>query len=303
MAGGQDRGAPGWGNPEQLQPGLVRIIAPNPSAMTHWGTNTYVLGNTSLCIIDPGPAIPAHLAALLACVGHRRVSHIVVTHSHLDHSDLSADLSARTGAPVLAYGPSTAGRSAIMTSLLPAFSGLGGEGVDQGFAPDQTLADGAFIDGPDWRLRVIHTPGHMGNHICLRWGDSIFSGDQVMGWASSMLSPPDGDLTDFIRSCQRLRRLNARILYPGHGAAVTDPNARIDWLLGHRAQREAQILASLAQKPQTLTSLTAAVYTDTPANLHPAAARSVFAHLIDLYCRNLVKAAPNLDADAIFHHA
>ena len=288
---------PVYGQPVQMQPGLVRIVAPNPSAMTHWGTNTYVLGTHDLCIMDPGPDDPVHLAALLAHIDGRRVSHIVVTHSHLDHSGLSVALSRATGARVLAFGHSSAGRSAVMSAFDHA---TGGEGVDHAFAPDRTLPDGAVLAGPDWQLSVLHTPGHMGNHICLQCDNVIFSGDLVMGWASSMVSPPDGDLTDFRASCRRLAAVGAARLYPGHGAPVLQPAARIGWLLNHRMAREAQILAALAQGPQTVAALTATVYTDTPPALHPAVARNVLAHLVDLVGRNLVTATPALRADAVF---
>ena len=291
---------PGNGEPVLMEPGLVRVIAPNPSPMTHWGTNTYVLGSQTLCIIDPGPDDPGHLAALLAHIGDRQVSHIVVTHSHLDHSGLSGRLSRATLAPVLGFGDSQAGRSAAMAALAQTNSSSGGEGVDQNFVPDQALPDGAMIHGPDWRLHVIHTPGHMGNHICLRWGDTVFSGDHVMGWASSMVSPPDGDLTDFLASCRRLAAVGAARFYPGHGAPVPDATARINWLLDHRAAREAQILAALTAGPLTIAALTTAIYADIPIGLHPAAARNLFAHLIDLAGRNLVKAAPAQHPDALF---
>ena len=291
--------APARGQPVSLAPGLTRIVAPNPSAMTHWGTNTYILGDRTLCIIDPGPDHPDHLAALLALIGGRPVSHILVTHSHLDHSALSRPLAQATGAPVLAFGDSLAGRSVVMTGLAGVLTG-GGEGLDLGFRPDQTLPDGAWITGPDWQLTAVHTPGHLGNHVCLRWGDALFSGDQVMGWASSLVSPPDGDLTDFMRSCHRLRAIGPAVLYPGHGDPVFDAVARIDWLLAHRTAREAQIRAQLATGPATIRDLTDTIYAETALALHPAAARNVFAHLIDLASRNLVQASPTLAFDAVF---
>lgn len=295
---GQDAGRPPYGQAILMEPGLTRIVAPNPSPMTHWGTNTYILGTQTLCIIDPGPDHPAHLAALVGHIGERQVSHIVVTHSHLDHSGLSLTLSRVTGAPVFAFGDSLAGRSARMATL--GKHTAGGEGVDLAFRPGQTLPDSAVIHGADWRLAVIHTPGHMGNHICLHWGDAVFSGDHVMGWASSMVSPPDGDLTDFMASCRRLATVKAARFYPGHGDPVPDPAARINWLLSHRAAREAQILAVLYAGPQTIPALTALVYADTPVQLHPAAARNIFAHLVDLAGRNMIMATPGLRFDAIF---
>ncbi len=290
------------GLPETLAPGLRRILAPNPSPMTFRGTNTYLLGDTTLCVIDPGPDSPAHLKALLSAIGRARVSHIVVTHSHLDHSPLAGPLGRATGAPVLAFGDSRAGRSAIMRRLAAAGSGAGGEGVDVTFQPDWIVTDGARIQGDDWHLDVLHTPGHFGNHICLRWNAAIFSGDHVMGWSSSLVSPPDGDLGDYMRSCQRLKAQGARIFYPAHGAPVSDPTARLDALIAHRALREAQVLAALGRGPATPAALTQAIYTDTSPALHRAAQRNVFAHLIDLVERELVTASPELAIDAVFRH-
>ena len=282
-----------------LAPGLVRILAPNPSPMTERGTNTYVLGTTSLCIIDPGPDQPNHLRALLAHIGARPVSHILVTHRHLDHSGLARSLSLATDAPVYGFGdPATDAPQA--GPGWPQLAG-GGEGIDAGFAPDRLLADGAMVQGRGWALRVIHTPGHLDDHICLRCGDAVFSGDHVMGWASSMVSPPQGNLTAYMASCYRLLAEAPGVLYPGHGAPVGDPAARIGWLLGHRRTREAQILAMLDRGPASVEGLTAAIYADTPANLHAAAARNVLAHLLDLMGRSMVTTDQPVTPDARFH--
>jgi len=287
--------------PEQLAPGLLRIVAPNPSPMTYRGTNTYVLGDTDVAVIDPGPISAPHLDAILAtCTGHRRITHIIVTHSHLDHSPLARPLAQATGAPVLAFGDATAGRSTVMAQL--ATSGLkdGGEGIDTDFAPDQTLADGQEIAASDWRLRVIHTPGHLGNHICLGWNEACFTADHVMGWASSLVSPPDGDLTDFMASCARLAAHPWRVFYPGHGAPIDSPQDRLNWLIGHRRAREAAILTALASGPQTAAGIAQTVYADTPPALLPAATRNVLAHLIDLMGKSRVTPRGALHAQTIF---
>ncbi|MEM6759988.1 MAG: MBL fold metallo-hydrolase [Pseudomonadota bacterium] len=299
----QDAFNPTAGVPEALEPGLRRILAPNPSPMTYRGTNTYLVGTRDIAVIDPGPNDPAHLAAILGALrAGQRISHIVVTHSHLDHSPLSRALSAETGAPVLAFGTATAGRSEIMQEL--AASGLagGGEGVDTNFSPDQTVTDTAEIKGSDWTLEVIHTPGHMGNHISLGFGDACLTADHVMGWASSLVSPPDGDLTDFMASCARLQRRAWRVFYPGHGAPVHDPIARLEWLIGHRRARETAILDALAAGPATADDLARRIYTDTAASLLPAAARNVLAHLIDLTGRNRVAPCETLSATSAFQH-
>ncbi len=286
----------------ELEPGLRRILAPNPSPMTYCGTNTYLLGTRDLAAIDPGPDDPAHLEAILAAVGpEQRIRHIVVTHSHLDHSPLARALSARTDAPVTAFGGPTAGRSRVMRDLAEQGLAGGGEGIDIAFSPDRTVADGDRIDGSDWTLEVIHTPGHLGNHIALGWRDACFTADHVMGWASSLVSPPDGDLTDFMASCRRLKARDWRIFYPGHGAPVTQPGARLDWLIDHRLAREAAILQALAPAPSTARALAERIYTDTPAALLHAAERNVFAHLVDLTQRNLTKPGFELSISAHFH--
>ncbi len=289
------------GKAVELAAGLHRILAPNPSPMTWRGTNTYLLGDTDLAVIDPGPDDPAHLQAILgACQPGQRISHIIVTHAHVDHSTLARPLSDATGAPVLAYGDAQAGRSAVMMRLAKAGLAGGGEGIDIGFQPDQCVRDGQMITGAGWSLKVIHTPGHLGNHIALGWGRACFTGDHVMGWASSLVSPPDGDLTDFMASCARLRRDQWHVFHPGHGAPVRDPAARLDWLVAHRLTREAAILSCLSDAPATARELAAQIYTDTPPALLRAAERNVLAHLIDLTGKSVVAPQGTLTATARF---
>jgi glyoxylase-like metal-dependent hydrolase (beta-lactamase superfamily II) len=286
---------------QTLEPGLRRVLAPNPSPMTYWGTNTYILGEGSVVVIDPGPADRIHLEAIKSALKPgETVSHILVTHSHLDHSPLAPLLARETGAPVLAFGDSQAGRSAVMRRLSLHKAIGGGEGVDAEFRPDETLVDGAEIIGAGWSIRAIWTPGHFGNHLCFAWKDAVFSGDHVMGWASSLVSPPDGDLTAFMASTRKLAARSDRIFYPGHGAPIADPKARIDWLIGHRETREAAILAALSGKARTVQNLTVEVYHDTPAALLPAAERNLFAHLVDLTERGIVRARPALSFTADF---
>lgn len=287
--------------PTLLEPGLRRITAPNPSPMTLDGTHTFLVGETDLAVIDPGPAITAHLNAILAAVGPgQRISHILVTHSHLDHSPLARPLSDATGAPVLAAGASDWGRSATMQRLADAGGIGGGEGVDAGFLPDRILSDGEVLCGDGWRIKALHTPGHMANHLCFAWNGALFSGDLVMGWSTSLISPPDGDLTAFRHSLTRLITRDDRIYYPAHGDKVADPAARCRALLQHRAGREAQILDALGNGPATAPDLTARIYTGIDPRLIPAAERNVLAHLIDLVERNLVSATPELAVTAQF---
>lgn len=288
------------GQPVEVDAGVVRVLAPNPSPMTYRGTNTYLVGHAALAVIDPGPDDARHMAALRAAIGGRPVSHIFVTHSHLDHSPLARRLARAVGAPVLAFGDSRAGRRPVMGRLAAAGLVGGGEGVDPDFRPDVTVADGTVVQTGAGPLSVLHTPGHLGNHICLGWGEMVFTGDHVMGWASSLISPPDGDLTAFMASCERLARLPARAFHPGHGDPVRDPAARLAWLVAHRQARQAQVLAALKAGPADLPELTARVYADTDPALHPAAARNLLAHLIDLHERGLVIARPQLSQTALF---
>ncbi|MEO9629670.1 MAG: MBL fold metallo-hydrolase [Sulfitobacter sp.] len=292
---------PEIGLAETLEPGLRRIVASNPSPMTYRGTNTYLLGQSEVAVIDPGPDSPAHLDAILAALQPgQRISHIIVTHTHLDHSPLARPLAARTGAEVWAFGNATAGRSPVMQGLAEAGLMGGGEGVDHGFRPDHSLADGDMLEGNGWALEVLHTPGHIGNHLCLAWGDACLTADHVMGWATSLVSPPDGDLTDFMASCEKLGARNWRVFYPGHGAPVSDPNARLDWLVAHRRAREASILKALNAGPATAEDLARVIYTETPAALLGAATRNVLAHLVDLTGRGRVAPQGVLQAEAHF---
>lgn len=292
--------APIAGKPLRLAPDLELVLAPNPSPMTFLGTNTYLIGQTSLAIIDPGPNDPAHLAALQEAISGRKVEHILLTHSHRDHSLLAKPLSAITGAPVLAFGDSATGRSAVMQLLAAQGLAGGGEGIDHGFSPDQRVADGEVIQGQWGEMVAHHTPGHMGNHLCFQWRDAVFTGDHIMDWASSLVSPPDGDLTDFMASCAKLRAHMASVYYPGHGAPITRPADRLEWLIDHRTSRETQILAALMDGPASVQDVTRAVYHNIAPALQAAAARNVLAHLIDLHGRDKVNAVPTLSEHALF---
>lgn len=284
-----------------LGAGLRRILAPNPGPMTFWGTNTYLLGTRRLAVIDPGPQDDAHLDAILRALGPgQSISHILVTHAHLDHSPLARRLAEITGAPVLAHGDARAGRSPVMQRLAQTGEIGGGEGVDTAFAPDQQLADGDMISGDGWSVTALWTPGHFGNHMSFATGQSVLCGDVVMGWASSLVSPPDGDLTQFLASCARLRAQAPARLLPGHGAPIEDPVARIDWLVAHRRAREAAILDVLASGTQTAAEISARVYTDIADAMLPAATRNVLAHLIDLTSQNRVHPHGPLHPDTPF---
>ena len=292
---------PPSGISEDMYPNLKRIIAPNPSPMTFWGTNTYLLGTNELAIIDPGPAIQSHFDAIMNSLNkNQSITHILITHSHIDHSPLAKQLSERTSAPILAFGESSAGKSEIMTNLKNLD---GGEGIDYDFKPDGTLSDNQILKNKDWCIKSLHTPGHMGNHLCFSWeGESIlFSGDLVMGWATSMVSPPDGDLTDFMNSIKSLQlRSPDKLFFPGHGAPIENPSLRLQELYEHRKKREGEILSALETGLATISEITDSVYADFDKRLIIAAKRNVLAHLIDLTSRKICTVSKEITANSRF---
>ncbi len=287
-----------------LAPGLRRLVAPNASPMTFRGTNTYLLGETEIAVIDPGPDDPRHLDAILKSVGTvHKISHIFVTHSHVDHSPLARRLGQMADAPVLALGDSYVGRSARMAELARSSDLGGGEGVDTDFQPDQRLRDRETVSTPEWSLTALATPGHFSNHLCFEWVGTggVFSGDHVMSWATTLVSPPDGDLTAFMASLQYMAtRGEDQRYYPGHGAELDNPQNMVRYQISHRQMREAQILEALATQPATPAELARQIYTEIPPELLPAAARNVFSHLIDLLDRNTVIAVDPLSPNAEF---
>ncbi|WP_347268893.1 MBL fold metallo-hydrolase [Paracoccus sp. (in: a-proteobacteria)] len=282
----------------QTEKALRVITADNPSPLTGPGTNTFLLGRGQVAVIDPGPDLAAHRAAILAA-GAGRISHIFVTHAHLDHSAGARALAQATGAPILGFGAATEGRSALMARLALSGALAGGEGIDPDFVPDLTLADGAVIETGDWRLQALHTPGHFAGHLSFRHEDTIFCGDVVMGWSTTIISPPDGDLADYFRTLERLDAAGAARLLPAHGPAITDPAARLAELATHRHSRTAEILAALQHGPATAESIARRIYDVTPA-LIPAATRNVLAHLIALSQSGAVRTPGPIAVDAIF---
>lgn len=282
--------APPYGQALAVAEGLRRLLAPNPSPMTGTGTMTYLLGQGEVAVIDPGPDDPRHLAAILGALGRgERISHIFVTHAHRDHSGLAPALARETGAPVVAFGDAEAGRSPLMAALAAREAPLGGEGADRDFRPDATLADGEAVATRDWTLTALHTPGHFGNHLCLQWGADVFAGDHVMGWSTSIVAPPDGDMSAYMASLDRLAAARPARLWPGHGEAVTDPAARIAELATHRRARARAIATQLQEAPASAETIARAIYTDIPEKLMRAASLNVFAHLIEMAEGNLAE--------------
>ena len=256
--------------------------------MTFKGTNTYIIDDGELAIIDPGPLNEEHFGNILDIISSRPVKYIFLTHSHVDHSLLAKKLSAELNTPIYGYGPSDAGLSSTMLSLIRNGYESSSEGIDYQFKPDQLVKNNQKFKLYDTVISAIYTPGHMGNHVCFQYGRILFSGDHVMGWATSMVSPPYGDLTQFMASCRLLQTKEFDLFLPGHGDPVENPRERLNFLINHRLERESQIKKAIKKTPLTAIEITKIVYTDIDNSLIPAATRNVFAHLIDLSERQLV---------------
>ncbi len=266
----------------QLDPLVARVLAPNPSPYTGTGTQTHIVGTTDVAVIDPGPADPAHIGALLAAIGGRPVSAIVITHHHRDHSPGARPLSLATGAPIVgaaAFSLSDDGPRADAS-------------FDADYHPDRVLAEGDAVSGGGWTLEAIATPGHTSNHLAFALPETkaLFSGDHVMGWSTTVVSPPDGDMAAYIASLDKLMGRDDRVYYPGHGDQVDRPQRLVRGLLGHRRQREGQIVRLLRESPRDIAAMVERMYVGLDPRLVPAAERSVLAHLHDLRARDIASA-------------
>ena len=273
----------------KLQDGLMRLTAPNPSLMTSTGTNTYILGRKELIIIDPGPNSEAHLRNIMKIIpNNTKVTHILITHSHLDHSGLAPKLSKILNAPTLAFGKAFDGLSKDMKNICK--MGLTYEtfGIDTDFVPDHYLKDKAKICSSEWEIVAHHTPGHLSNHICYQYLDKLFTGDHIMEWSTSVISPPEGDISQFINSCEKIYNLHCKMFYPGHGIPVENPGERIVELIEHRKKREIEILNFLKNREATISQITRNIYLNIDQNLLSVASRNVKAHLVDLIIKKQV---------------
>lgn len=268
------------GAAQRLDPLVRRVLAPNPSPFTYTGTQTYIVGTGEVAIIDPGPALEDHVAAILKAVEGERVSVILCTHTHRDHSPASRPLRAATGAPVIGCQGLTIQDEGPRSD----------ESFDTEYWPDRVLEDGEKLTGPAWTLEAVATPGHTSNHLCfaLPQAKALFTGDHVMGWSTTVVAPPDGDMADYMASLDKLLQREDTVHYPAHGPAVTDTRRHVMSLIEHRRQREGQILAELEDAEKSIPAMVSSIYRDVNPGLHPAAGRSVLAHLIDLEARGLV---------------
>lgn len=264
-----------YGDCLDVAPGIARVLAPNPGPFTFKGTGVYILGRRDVVVVDPGPDIPAHIDALMRALRDRRVTHILITHTHRDHSPAAAALKTFCNAKTYACGPHRGGDDAGAKVE---------EGADRDFMPDVQVKDGDLLACDGFSIECVFTPGHTSNHMCYALVEegALFTGDQVMGWSTTVVAPPDGDMAAYRASLEKLLARNDRVLWPTHGGPVYEPRSLIRALLDHRTEREQQILWCLRAGARTIPEMVARMYSDVDKRLHPAAARTVLAHLIQL---------------------
>ena len=281
-----------YGRCDQFSPLIRRVIADNPGPFTYTGTGTYLVGRGVVAVIDPGPDLDGHLQALLKALDGEVVSQILVTHHHSDHSPLARPLARATGATIFGR------RAPHLTEAAPGPTLEAGDDAD--FRPDVEISDGATCEGPGWTLRAVTTPGHTSNHVCfaLEEENALFSGDHVMGWSTTVITPPDGDMGDYFASLEKVKAMGFDTLWPTHGSPVRDVAPFIQAYADHRRTREAQVLAALAEGPTTIKAMVPTLYAAVDPRLHPAAAMSVLAHMLLLVKRGRVtcEGEPGLDS-------
>jgi glyoxylase-like metal-dependent hydrolase (beta-lactamase superfamily II) len=263
---------------EQLEPGIARVLAHNPSAFTYCGTQSYLVGETELAVVDPGPDLPEHIEALQDAIAGRPVAAIMCTHTHRDHSPAARPLADLTGAPIIGCAP-----LALETVGPRADAAFDGD-----YAADRVLGDGDFVELDGVRILAVATPGHTSNHLCFAYQGALFSGDHVMGWSTTVVVPPDGEMAAYMQSLEKLRQRDDRVFYPAHGPAVTNPHQYLRGLIGHRMQREKQILRLVSERSRDIPDIVANAYPGLDPRLVTAAGGSVYAHLLDLEKRGLV---------------
>lgn len=281
-----------YGVAHQVAPKIRRIVARNPSPFTLYGTGTYIVGEGDVAVVDPGPDDPAHIDALVAELAGETLTHILITHTHRDHSPGTSLLQQALGGESYGFGPHGSGR--------PEPGGEVEEGADHDFTPNQKLRDGDVIDGPGFTIESIHTPGHCSNHMCfrLREARTLFCGDHVMGWSTTVVAPPDGDMQAYMHSLRKLQGAGDALYVPTHGTTIANPDPFVEAYIAHREDRERQILDCLNRGVGRVFAMVEDMYAEVDRRLHPAAARSVLAHLIHLVETNRAESdgPPTLEA-------
>ncbi len=282
-----------YGVARTISPLIRRVVAKNPSPFTYHGTGTYLIGRGEVAVVDPGPAIAEHVDALLAALAGERITHQLITHTHLDHSPAARLVAERTGAPTFGFGPHGAGRHERGATVEA--------GADLAFVPDVRVGPGDVIEGAGWSVEAVHTPGHCSNHLCFQVREEriLLTGDHVMGWSTSVISPPDGDMGAYLASLELLLTRDDRMYLPTHGPAIEDPRPFVRSFIEHRQEREAQIVDCMERGVDRIREMVPTMYAGLPAFLHLAAARSVFAHVLHMMDRGVVRCEdeqPGLDA-------
>ena len=279
---------------ETIAPGIRRVVAENPGPFTLHGTGTYIIGEGKVAVVDPGPADSAHIDALLKGLEGETITHVLVTHTHMDHSPGCALLRQHCDAPTYAYGPHGAGKleSGIQVE----------EGGDMEFAPDVLIKDGDIISGAGWSVECVYTPGHTSNHMCFAYREqkALFTGDHVMGWSTSIISPPDGDMGDYLQSLNKLLTRDDAIYWPTHGPAIDNPKSFVEKFIEHRAERESQIINCLQRNLTSIEVMVPDMYNDLPEFMYPAAARSVLAAMEHMANKGDIVTAGAVTLDAIY---
>lgn len=282
-----------YGEPRELAPGVLRLVANNPSPFTFHGTNTYLIGSKELALIDPGPEDEAHFEAIMRAAAGRPITHILITHTHRDHTDGLERLRAATGAKICARGRSRHAQGSLKTSP------SGAEFIDIEFKPDIVLSDGDAVSGPDWHLEALFTPGHAPDHLCFSDPERnvLFCGDHVMSWNTTVVAPPEGNMSDYMRSLEKLLDRKETVFMPGHGGRIEQPSRMVKAYMVHRRWREQAILDAVRQGHTTIDRIVALVYQGLDARLVKAASLSVLAHVESLVERGLISCdgPPDLD--------
>ncbi len=283
-----------YGVPDIVAPGVRRVIADNPGPFTFTGSGTYIIGEGDVAVIDPGPNRDDHLEAILAALEVERVSHILITHTHSDHCGLARKFADATGAPVFGFSGHPVRKKQDDAPALD-------EGADYSFAPDALIGDGAVIKGSNWCIEAVHTPGHLSNHLCFALPEqkALFTGDHMMGWATTVVAPPDGDMSDYMNSLDKLLARDDEIYFPTHGAPIENPRRFVRAVKTHRLMRDAQIIDQIKKGRTTIKEIVPAMYADVDPRLHKAAALNVFAHLIRLVQSGTIthNGEPRLDGE------
>ena len=285
-----------YGACDRLSPSIRRVIAKNPSAFTYTGTGTYILGEGRVAVIDPGPLDARHVQAILSATRGEEITSILITHTHNDHSPATKLLLEHCAARTYGFGPHGAGKNSADHVVVE-------EGGDMEFVPDEVVQDGDRIGDDSWEVTCVYTPGHTSNHICYRLDaeETLFTGDHVMGWSTSVISPPDGDMASYMSSLELLLQISDQLYWPTHGPAITAPRKHVEAFIAHRLDREAQIVAQLKENHHTIAAMVPTMYKDVDERLHPAAARSVFAALLFMLQKEMVRCDGEPSLDATFY--